>query len=109
MTIYPRSFSWFKDFYSMLNKNELLKSYNLDTKNTGSSAAQIVLLNTEIRLVIDHLKNNRKDVPAKRSMLKKLAKQRRLLAYLKKRDYNSHLFISNRLQEEKKLLKSSKL
>lgn len=91
----------------MLNKNELLKSYNLDTKNTGSSAAQVVFLNTEIRSVIDHLKNNRKDVPAKRAMLKRLAKQKRQLSYLRKTDYNSYLSISNRLQEEKKLLKSS--
>ncbi|WNE41792.1 MAG: hypothetical protein AD073_000127 [Mycoplasmataceae bacterium] len=90
----------------MFNKIELLKSYNIDQKNVGSSAAQIVFLNTEIREVIDHLKNNRKDVPAKRAMLKKLAKQRRLLSYLKKKDSNSHSLISAKLKELKNLKSS---
>lgn len=90
----------------MFNKIELLKSYNIDQKNVGSSAAQIVFLNTEIREVIDHLKNNRKDVPAKRAMLKKLAKQRRLLSYLKKKDSNSYSLISAKLKELKNLKSS---
>lgn len=90
----------------MLNKIELLKSYNIDQKNVGSSAAQIVFLNTEIREVIDHLKNNRKDVPAKRAMLKKLAKQRRLLSYLKKKDSHFHSLLSAKLKELKNLKSS---
>jgi small subunit ribosomal protein S15 len=90
----------------MLKKIELLKSYGFDEKNVGSSAAQIVFINAKIRSVIDHLKENRKDVSAKRSMLKRLARQKTLLAYLKRKNNNIYLNLSSKLQEEKKNLKS---
>jgi len=91
----------------MLKKTELLNNYDLETKNVGSSAAQIVFINAKIKSVISHLRKNRKDVPAKRAMLKRLARQKTLLAELKKNDSSLHTSLNSRLQEEKKASKNS--
>ncbi|HXN54366.1 MAG TPA: 30S ribosomal protein S15 [Mycoplasmatales bacterium] len=66
------------------DKSELLSSYGLDSKNTGSYASQIILLNFVIKNVIEHLSKNKKDVSAKRFMLKKLAIRKKFLLNLKK-------------------------
>lgn len=69
------------------NKSELLSSYGLNSKDTGSYASQIIFLNFAIKNVIEHLSKNKKDVSAKRFMLKKLATKRKFLLNLKKIDF----------------------
>ncbi|WNE40051.1 MAG: 30S ribosomal protein S15 [Mycoplasmataceae bacterium] len=59
-------------------------NYQLHQKDTGSTALQIVSLRKEIDREKLHLESNKKDIPAKRALLKKIAQERRFLAYLKK-------------------------
>lgn len=64
-------------------------------KNTGSIPFQIVALRAEIKNLQLHLnkhksekrKGNEKDVPAKRALLKKVARVRRFLKYLKGKNF----------------------
>ncbi len=60
-------------------------------QDTGSPEAQISLLNEEVAQLQDHLKNNPKDVDAKRSLLKKVARRRTHLRYLKKNKLETYL------------------
>ena len=59
------------------------KHYLLHEKDTGSTAVQIISLREEIEEEKFHLAKNKKDVPAKRALLKKIAKEKRFFQYLK--------------------------
>lgn len=59
------------------------KNYLLHEKDTGSTAVQIISLREEIEKEKFHLAKNKKDVPAKRALLKKIAKEKRFFQYLK--------------------------
>jgi small subunit ribosomal protein S15 len=63
-------------------------NYQLHQKDTGSTALQIVSLRKEINREKLHLENNKKDIPARRALLKKIAKERRFLTYLRKHNPN---------------------
>jgi len=63
---------------------ELTKKYRLHEKDTGSTTVQIILLTEEIEKQKIHLAKNKKDVPAKRSLLKKIAQKKKFYQYLHK-------------------------
>lgn len=71
----------------MVSKDEklkIIKEFQTSPKDTGSVPVQIALLQKEIENLTLHLKQARKDIPAKRSLLKKVAKRKKLLNYLQK-------------------------
>lgn len=67
-------------------KVELIKKFAREKGDTGSPEVQIALLSTQINKLVDHLKEHKKDVHSRRGLLSMVAKRRRLLAYLRKRD-----------------------
>ena len=54
--------------------------------DTGSPEVQIAILTEEIKLLTEHLKNNKQDKHSKRGLLMKVGKRRSLLNYLLKND-----------------------
>lgn len=72
-----------------LNKDEkrdLIKKFAREKGDTGSPEVQVALLTTQINKLVDHLKGHKKDVHSRRGLLSMIAKRRRLLSYLKRRD-----------------------
>ena len=67
-------------------KNEIIKKYARDEKDTGSPEVQIAILTEEIKALTEHLKNNKQDKHSKRGLLIKVGKRRSLLNYLLKND-----------------------
>jgi len=65
--------------------------------DTGSPEFQIWLLSEEITTLQAHLQNAPKDYDAKRSLLKKVAKRRRLLKYLKNVDVEAYSKVSKKI------------
>ena len=63
-------------------KQEVITKYSQDKGDTGSPEIQVALLSKEIDKLQDHLTENKHDSPAKRGLLSKIAKRRRLLRYL---------------------------
>jgi small subunit ribosomal protein S15 len=61
------------------------KNYQLHEKDTGSTAFQLIALREKINKEKFHLGKNKKDIPAKRALLKKIAKEKKFFQYLKKR------------------------
>ena len=59
------------------------ESFKLHDKDTGSVEVQIGILTDEIVELQAHLVAHKKDFDAKRSLLKKVARRRALLKYLK--------------------------
>ncbi len=66
-------------------------------KDTWSPESQIRNLTQEISMLQWHLKEHSKDFDWKRSLLKKVAKRRRFLKYLKKTDLDSYTKISKKI------------
>jgi len=70
--------------------DELIKQFHLNAKDTGSSAVQIINLTKEVIELTEHLKSQKKDITAKRSLLKKVATRRRFLKYLQSKDQKKY-------------------
>lgn len=65
-------------------------------KDTGSPEFQISLLSDEIAVLQSHLEAHKKDFDAKRSILKKVAKRRSLLKYLKEKNLDTYVTVSKK-------------
>ncbi|CAJ0747983.1 17042_t:CDS:2 [Entrophospora sp. SA101] len=66
----------------MVQTAEIIKKYQLHEKDTGSTTFQIILLSEEIEKEKSHLAKNKKDIPTKRALLKKIARRKRFYQYL---------------------------
>lgn len=64
------------------DKQEIIGKYAQAKGDTGSPEIQVAILSREITKLQEHLGLNKHDAPAKRGLLSKLAKRRRLLRYL---------------------------
>jgi len=67
-------------------KQEIIKNFAKDEKDTGSAEVQIAILTEEILVLTEHLKEHKHDYHSRRGMLKKVGQRRSLLNYLKKKD-----------------------
>jgi len=67
-------------------KKKIIKKFSREKGDTGSPEVQIALLSAQIEKLAGHLKDHKKDVHSRRGLLSMVAKRRRLLNYLKKRD-----------------------
>lgn len=63
-------------------KSKIIEKYSQAKGDTGSPEIQVALLSKEIEKLQGHLGDNKHDSPAKRGLLSKIAKRRRLLRYL---------------------------
>jgi len=67
-------------------KREIIKKFARERGDTGSPEVQIALLTHQIERLTEHLKEHAKDIHSRRGLLSMVAKRRRLLSYLEKRD-----------------------
>ena len=67
-------------------KKKIIKKHAREKGDTGSPEVQIALLTATIDKLTGHLKDHKKDVHSRRGLLSMIAKRRRLLTYLQKRD-----------------------
>ncbi len=68
------------------DKQKIIKKFAREKGDTGSPEVQIALLSSQVDKLVDHLKEHKKDVHSRRGLLSMVAKRRRLLTYLRKRD-----------------------
>jgi len=68
------------------SKQEIIKKHAREKGDTGSPEVQIALLTAQIEKLTGHLKEHAKDVHSRRGLLSMVAKRRRLMSYLEKRD-----------------------
>ncbi|MCD6194699.1 30S ribosomal protein S15 [bacterium] len=66
----------------------LKKKYQRNKEDTGSPVVQIIVISEKIQDLSQHLKKHPHDIDGRLSLLKFLAKRRRLLAYLSKFETN---------------------
>jgi small subunit ribosomal protein S15 len=65
-------------------KKEIFNDYQRSVNDTGSPEVQIALLSADIEKLTNHFQTNKKDHHSRRGLLKKVARRRRLLKYLKR-------------------------
>ena len=67
-------------------KQELIKEYQREEGDTGSSEVQIAILTARINQLTDHLKEHKNDHHSRRGLLKMVGKRKKLLNYLENND-----------------------
>ena len=67
-------------------KEEIIKTYRRDEKDTGSPEVQVALLTERITELTEHLKNNPNDNHSRRGLYKMVGNRKSLLNYLSKKD-----------------------
>lgn len=63
-------------------KQDIVTKFAQAKGDTGSPEIQVAILTKEVEKLQEHLAQNKHDSPAKRGLLSKIAKRRRLLRYL---------------------------
>ncbi|HOK17734.1 MAG TPA: 30S ribosomal protein S15 [Caldisericia bacterium] len=72
-------------------KQEIIDKFKLHENDTGSVEVQIAILTEKIKKLSDHLKEHKKDHSSRRGLLKMVGRRRKLLNYLKEKDYDKYL------------------
>ena len=67
-------------------KQEIIKKYARDAKDTGSTEVQVAILTEEINNLTEHLKEHKHDYHSRRGLLQKVGQRRSMLQYLYKKD-----------------------
>lgn len=70
----------------MIDKEAVIKKYQLHESDRGSAPVQIALLTARIDELRGHFDRHAKDHHSRRGLLKMVGKRRRLLTYLRKSD-----------------------
>jgi small subunit ribosomal protein S15 len=82
-------------------KLEIVKTFGVSEKDTGSTEVQIALNTKRIEELTAHFKLHPKDNNSRRGLLKLVGQRRRLLAYLKVKDLTKYREIIERLNLRK--------
>ena len=69
-----------------MEKQQIIKEFARDEKDTGSTEVQIAILTKEIEKLTAHLKEHKHDYHSNRGLLMKVGQRRSLLKYLAKTD-----------------------
>jgi len=68
-------------------KLAIIAEHQRSEKDTGSSEVQIAVLTKQISVLTEHLKSNHKDHSSRLGLLKLVGQRRRLMRYLRKKDF----------------------
>lgn len=83
-------------------KTQLIQEFHRHDVDTGSPEVQVALLSKRINILTDHLRINKHDESSRRGLLMLVGQRRRLLAYIRKTDYERYLALTERLNIRKK-------
>jgi len=78
-------------------KENIVKNYARDEKDTGSAEVQIAILTEEIKTLTEHLKEHKHDYHSRRGLLKKVGQRKNMLNYLAKKDINRYRDVVKKL------------
>lgn len=67
-------------------KQDVIKKYATKKDDTGSPEVQVAILTTRINELSEHMQTHPKDLHSRRGLLAMVAKRRKLLDYLKRKN-----------------------
>jgi len=71
---------------SQIDKKTIRHEFERHERDTGSSEVQIAVLTSEILMLTEHLKLNKKDHSSRYGLIRKVNTRRKLLDYLKRKN-----------------------
>ncbi len=78
-------------------KQHLIEEFKVHGADPGSTEVQVAILTARIRELTDHMRIHKKDFHSRRGLLIMVGKRRKLLQYLKDRDFNRYQSLIQRL------------
>lgn len=83
-------------------KAKIIEQYQLKDSDTGSPEVQVALLTHRVNELTDHLRIHKHDESSRRGLLKLVGQRRRLLAYVRRKNYNRYAELAESLKIRKK-------
>ena len=83
-------------------KTKLIEEFARHQSDTGSPEVQIALLTSRINQLTDHLRVNTHDESSRRGLLKLVGQRRRLLAYIRRENFQRFMALTDRLSIRRK-------
>jgi small subunit ribosomal protein S15 len=71
-------------------KSEIIKEFSRGENDTGSPEVQVALITNRITYLTEHLQTNKKDHSSRLGLLKLVGQRKRLLRYLKSKDFGRY-------------------
>ena len=78
-------------------KQQLIEEFKVHGADTGSTEVQVAILTARILELTEHMKVHKKDFHSRRGLLVMVGKRRKLLQYVKERDFNRYRELITRL------------
>ncbi len=82
-------------------KTEIIKEFQKDKNDVGSTQVQVALLTEEINNLTEHFRTHIHDYHSKRGLQKMVGRRKKLLAYLKRTDVVEYRELIKRLNLRK--------
>jgi small subunit ribosomal protein S15 len=83
-------------------KTQVITEFSRHEGDTGSPEVQVALLTKRINTLTDHLRANTHDESSRRGLLKMVGQRRRLLAYIRRNDFQRYMALTERLNIRRK-------
>lgn len=82
-------------------KRKLIDRFHRTEADTGSAEVQIAILTTRIKNLTEHFKTHKKDNHSRRGLLSLVSRRRKLLKYLKRKDFDRYSKVLKELKLRK--------
>ena len=83
-------------------KTATIQEFARHEGDTGSPEVQIAILSKRISQLTDHLRLHKNDESSRRGLLKMVGQRRRLLAYVRRNDFQRYIALTDRLSIRRK-------
>ena len=82
---------------TVAQRAQIMTDYQLGAGDTGSSEVQVALLTARINDLTGHFKEHVKDHHSRRGLLRMVSRRRKLLDYLKSKDFDRYSALITKL------------
>jgi small subunit ribosomal protein S15 len=82
-------------------RDEITTKLNIAKNDTGSSQVQVAFLTSRIQHISEHLQTNKKDFATHRSLIKLVSQRKKLLSYLKRKNTQAYVDLTQALNLRK--------
>jgi small subunit ribosomal protein S15 len=83
-------------------KNKVIEEFSRHKTDTGSPEVQVAVLTARINQLTDHLRVHKHDESSRRGLLKLVGHRRRLLAYMRRTDFQRYAALTDKLSLRRK-------
>jgi small subunit ribosomal protein S15 len=83
-------------------KTKVIEEFSRHKADTGSPEVQVAVLTARINQLTDHLRVHKHDESSSRGLLKLVGQRRRLLSYLRRKEFQRYTALTDKLSLRRK-------